>query len=118
MKPIRVHLGLMPPMLRSMLTDLLHGEPDIMIVGNSYAGDEALRAASDDEADLLVAQEEMSAGDPCLSAIIAARPQTVFAISTQGDEGTSVNLVRRRVSLGGPDKLMFADTIRQILGAR
>jgi|KBSSwiStaDraftv2_1062776.scaffolds.fasta_scaffold156577_3 chemotaxis response regulator CheB len=116
MCPIRIHLGQMPPMLRTMINDLLEAEPDMAVVGNSYAGDDALLAASTAKADMLISQEQTSLGDNCLSAIITENPAAILAISSSGEGGTSVNLIRRPISLDTGGGSGLADTVRDILG--
>lgn len=116
MRPIRIHLGQMPPMLRTMINDLLATEYDMAIVGNSFAGDDALVAASTQGADMLIAQEPTSLGDTCLSAVITENPAAILAISANGNSGTSVSLIRRPISLEGADASGLADTVRAILG--
>ena len=118
MGPIRIHLGQMPPMLRAMINDLLTAEPDMAVVGNSYAGDDSLLAASSESAELLIAQEQTSLGETCLSAVITDSPAAILAISTSGNSGTSVNLVRRPISLEGTGALALPDTVRAILGRK
>ena len=103
-------------MLRTMINYLLEAEPDMAVVGNSYAGEDSLLAASTEMADMLISQEETSLGDTCLSAIITNNPSAILAISTNGSGGTSVNLVRRPISLDKAAGSALADTVRDILG--
>jgi hypothetical protein len=116
MSPIRIHLGQMPPMLRTMISDLLQAEPDMAIVGNSAADDNSLLDASSGKADMLILQEQTSLGDTCLSAIVTDNPAAILAISCSGDSGTSVNLVRRPISLDTAGGSALPDTVREILG--
>ncbi|MFL6728635.1 MAG: hypothetical protein ACJ8D6_08835 [Sphingomicrobium sp.] len=116
MNPIRIHLGQMPPMLRAMINDLLAAEADMAITGNSYEGDDSLLAASAESADMLIAQERTSLGATSLSAVITENPSAILAISPSGNGGTSVNLVRRPITLDGAGGGALAHTVREILG--
>jgi chemotaxis response regulator CheB len=116
MNSIRIHLGPLPPMLRTMINDLLEEEPDMTVVGNSYAGEDSLVAASADKADMVISQEQTSLSDTCLSAIITQNPAAILAISPNGNGGTSVNFVHKTVSLDGAGTSALANTVREILG--
>lgn len=116
MNSIRIHLGPLPPMLRTMINDLLEEEPDMTVVGNSYAGEDSLVAASADKADMLISQEQTSLGDSCLSAIVTQNPSAILAISPHGNGGTCINLVHRTISLDRAGTSALANTVREILG--
>lgn len=114
MQMIRLHLGPLPPMLRAMITDLLGPESDMMIVGNSDASEDSLLAANAERADILITQDS-SVDQSCLTAVIESTPATILAIASNGDTGTSVNLVRSAVSLASPEMSSLADTVRQVV---
>ena len=67
MNQIRVHLGPMPRMLRSVINDLLASEPDVAIVGNSQDGRPSFVAASAERADVLVTSQPSRESDATLA---------------------------------------------------
>ena len=114
MNTIRVHLGPMPRMLRAMINDLLSAEPDITIVGNSYSARDSLPAASSDSADILIAQERAADSCACTAAVLSGAPAAILAVAANGRDGTSVNLVRRSISMNGGG-LSLPDAVRTLL---
>jgi hypothetical protein len=113
MSSIRIHLGPMSRMLRAMIQDLLSAEPDMIIVGHSYAPKDGLPAASALGADILIAQERPTAPDDGTAAVLSGAPAAILSVATDGRSGTSVNLVRQPVCLNGG--VSFPDAIRGVL---
>ena len=112
MSPIRIHLGPMPEMLRTIITDLLHQEPDLVIVGRSGPGQDPLRSACDDHANVLITQDRSDAPAGCLDTILSAAPLGIFALSADGQNASSVRLVRQPVAPDSLKQADFADAIR------
>jgi DNA-binding NarL/FixJ family response regulator len=114
MNPIRVHLGDMPRMLRTMINDLLTAEPDMTIVGNTFDGEESLPAASAECADILIAQKHPSIDDTCTGAVLSGAPAAILAVAADGHDGTTISLVRRPISLDGNGSSL-AYAVRELL---
>lgn len=113
MNPIRIHLGSMPEMLRAIITDLLHQDPDIVVVGRSGHGEDELKCARERWADVLITQDRRHDGNLSLDTILSAPPICIFAISDDGRTADAVNLVRRPVALNENLPSAFADAVRQ-----
>lgn len=112
MSPIRIHLGPMPEMLRTIISDLLREEPDFVLVGRSAGDRDPLRAARDGHADVLITQDCATAPDTCLDMILAAAPIGIFALSADGQNAASVSVVRRTVALNSLKRAEFASAVR------
>jgi hypothetical protein len=109
---IRIQLGQMPSMLSRIVDDLLMREPDMVVVGRSPSGADALREARDNRADMLITQDEYGGGGTCLDSILAAPPLDILAISSDGLTGARISLARRPVDLGAEDGATLAEAIR------
>ena len=116
--PIRIHLGPMPEMLRTIIGDLLRQETDLVVVGQSGEGQDTLRSAQDERADVLIAHNQPHPDSRCLDTILAATPISILAISGDGRTADAVNLLRRPVALNGGGQSGLADAIRQIADFR
>jgi chemotaxis response regulator CheB len=114
--PIRIHLGSMPEMLRAIITDLLHQDPDIVVVGRSRQGDDELECAREEWADVLITQDRRHDGNVLLDTLLKAPPICIFAISDDGRTADAVNLVRRPIALNDTLPSAFANAVRQIAG--
>jgi hypothetical protein len=110
--PIRIQLGQMPSMLSRIVDDLLLREPDMVVVGRSPGGGDALREARDNRADMLITEDEFGGEGSCLDAILAAPPLHILAISRDGLSGAGISLARRPVNLGAEGGATLADAIR------
>ena len=116
--PIRIHLGPMPEMLRTIVGDLLGREQDILVVGRSHEGEDTLRKAKDEQADVLITHEQESEHNLCLGQILAATPLSILSISGDGRTADAVDLVRRPVTLNGGSASALADAVRIIADYR
>ena len=114
MNPIRVHLGQMPRMLRTIINDVLAAEQDITVVGNSVNAEDSLRAASAERADMLITQEQATRTDNCIAAVLSGVPHAILAVAVNGHHGTSISLVRRPINLDG-DGSSLPDAVRELL---
>lgn len=114
MSSIRVHLGPMPRMLRVMIHDLLSAEPDMTIVGHSYAPRDGLPAASALGADILIAQERPAVPDEWTAAVLSGSPAAILSVARDGRSGTSVNLIRQPICLNGGG-VSLPDAVRRLL---
>jgi chemotaxis response regulator CheB len=103
----------MPAMLRTIITDLLQQEPDLVIVGCSGQGQDPLRSAHDDQANVLITQDCTKAPGTCLDTILSAAPLGIFALSADGQNASTVRLVRQPVALNSLKRTEFADAIRR-----
>jgi hypothetical protein len=115
MNSIRIHLGPMPRLLRTVINDLLSAEPDMTIVGNTYGIQDGLPAASAEGADILIAQERASDSGACTAAVLSGVPAAILAVAADGCRGTGVNLVRQPISLNGGG-MSLPDAVRDLLG--
>lgn len=111
-KPIRIHLGPMSEMLRTIIEDLLSLERDIVVVGNSRQQHDVLKRARDEGADMLITQSRDDAGDSSLDAILAASPVKILAINQDGKEAAVFNLTRHAIALNGDRKAVLGQAIR------
>ena len=116
--PIRIHLGPMPEMLRTIVSDLLGREQDILVVGRSHEGEDTLRRAKDEQADVLITHEQEGQHNLCLGQILAATPLSILSISGDGRSADAVDLVRRPVTLNGSSASALADAVRVIADYR
>ena len=112
MNPIRIHLGPMSEMLRTIIEDLLSLERDIVVVGNSRQQHDVLKRACDERADMLITQSRHDAGDTSLDAILAASPVRIMAINPDGKEAAVFNLTRHAIALNGDRKTVLGQAIR------
>ena len=118
MNPIRIHLGSMPEMLRAIITDLLHQDPAIVVVGRSSQGEDELQCAREEWADVLITQDRRHDGNVFLDALLSAPPICIFAISDDGRSADAVNLFRQPVALNERRPSALANAVRQIAGHR
>ncbi len=115
MNPIRVHLGPMPEMLRTIMSDLLSQEPDMVIAGESGRHEDSLPNAREQHADILVTQDNLRQSDTsCLALVLADPPLGIFAVSADGHSAAGVTLVRRRISVESQGRSMLAAAIRRM----
>ncbi len=114
MNPIRVHLGPMPQMLRTIIGDLLSREPDIVIAGTSAHHRDCLREARDGHAEIVVAQDVPNEGSTCLDLILAEPPLGVLAVSPNGHSAAGVSLARQPISFNKGTPSILADAIRRM----
>ena len=115
--PIRIHLGPMPEMLRSIVDGLLAEEPDLVVVGRSARGEDALLQARAEQAEMLITAEGEHADSRCLGAILSGPPLSILAIARNGRDGTAVSLAGRQIDLdrsGGA----LSEAIRCAVAAR
>lgn len=112
--PIRIHLGPMPEMLRTIVGDLLGRETDLLLVGHSERGQDTLQLAQDDQADVLITQDRSRNDSLCLDRILSAVPMSILTISDDGHTADAVGLVRRPIVLNGGDRSGLAEVIREI----
>ncbi len=98
-------------MLSRIVDDLLLCEPDMVVVGRSPGGGDALREARDNRADMLITQDKFG-GSSSLDTILAASPLNILAISPDGLTGAQVSLARRPVNLGADGGVTLAEAIR------
>jgi len=110
--PIRIHLGPMPEMLRTIITDLVHEEPDLLVVGRSGPDQDPLRCARDDQASVLITQDCTEPQPSCLDTIVSAAPLGIFALSADGQNASSVKLLSQPVALNRLNRAEIADAIR------
>jgi hypothetical protein len=88
----------MPPLLSRIIEDLLAAEADMLVVGRSSNGEDSLRQAREDEADMLITQDGENS-DTCLDSILRAPALSVLAIDRDGRGGAAISLARRAVEL-------------------
>jgi hypothetical protein len=104
----------MPTMLCSIVSDLLRQEPDMVVVGRSEIDQDALQAACDQHADVLITQDRDGEASTSLDAILRGPLLGIFALSADGRNAAAVNLVRHPVSLNHDQNHRLADAIRRI----
>ncbi|HEU4651786.1 MAG TPA: hypothetical protein VFS49_10265 [Croceibacterium sp.] len=114
MSPIRVHLGPMPEMLRTIIGDVLHREEDIVITSESARHEHCLREARGRHADVVVTQDRPAGGDDCLDQILARPPLAVFVVSPDGRSADGISLARRPIALGAESPAVLAEAIRRM----
>lgn len=115
MNPIRVHLGPMPEMLRTIMGDLLSQEPDMIIAGESGRHEDPLPNAREQRADVLITQDGARHGDgSCLDLVLAEPPLGIFAVSADGHSAAGVTLVRRRIAVESAGRSTLAEAIRHM----
>ena len=99
-------------MLTRIVDDLLQREPDMLVVGRSPGGGDALLEARGNRADMLITQDEYGGGGTCLDTILAAPPLNILAISRDGLSGARISLSRRPIDLGADGGATLAEAIR------
>jgi len=114
MIPIRVHLGPMPEMLRTIMGDLLSQAPDIVVAGESARSEDSLCQAREERADVVVTQDPTQAGASCLDLVLADSPMGIFAVSADGRNASGVTLRRRRISVESGGHSILVEAIRQM----
>jgi DNA-binding NarL/FixJ family response regulator len=113
MGPIRVHIGSMPPMLRSIITDLLAAERDVEIVGTGHRESLSVAAVRTEGANILITTESSKGTDPSLAAIIDAQPLTVLVLRPERESCVAVTLTRRELPLDGKNMTDLAEALRE-----
>jgi len=108
----------MPEMLRTIIGDLLGREGDLLVVGGSVKGEDVLRRAQSEHADVLITHERAGDEGRCLDLILSASPISILAISDDGRTADAVDLVRRPVALNGGGESRLADAVREIAECR
>jgi DNA-binding NarL/FixJ family response regulator len=111
--PIRILLGPMPEMLRTMIKDLLAHEADMLVVGESNDASAALSSAADIRADMLIAHTAQSPEANPIDSIVSVSPFCIFAIATSGTEATAVQIVREPISFESSSGSALASAIRE-----
>jgi hypothetical protein len=114
MKPIRIHLGPMPHMLRTIITDLLWAEADMIVVGQSQADQDALRSVRDQGAEVLITHEPAAQGESCLATILASPRLGIVDLSADGRHVAGVTIVPQQLTLGQEGECGLANVIRQM----
>jgi len=104
----------MPEMLRTIMSDLLSQEPDIVIAGESARHEESLPKAREEGADVLITQDRAQTDGSCLDLILAEPPIGIFAVSADGRSATGVTLLRRGISVESEGRSTIADAIRRM----
>lgn len=113
MSAIRIHLGPMPTMLRSIITDLLSTEQEVEIVGMGDEEGPSLAAARAEGADVLLVSQSSRAADPSLAALLEGRPRTVLMLKPDHQTCVAVTLTRREYPVDGEDLSDLAAVIRK-----
>lgn len=113
MTPLRIFLGPMPEMLRTIVNDLLSRESDIVMVGGSGDIPDPLLQARHQGADVLITEDAPSEST-CLTSVISGPPLRIFVIGADGREAAAINLARKRVGLDSGNQATLAEAIRQI----
>jgi hypothetical protein len=100
-------------MLRTIVSDLLRQEPDMILVARPEGGPDALQSAGAASADILITQD--GAGEPgsCLDTIMRSPPLGICALSADGRSASAVSLARRPVAFGD-DRFALAGAVRRI----
>lgn len=114
MNPLRIHLGQMPHLLRAIINDLISKEPDLIVVGSSGLGDDPLRRAAEQQADMVITKQGIDSGSACLDVIVAQSPLSIFAISADGTDATAITMVRSSIALDTVERGNLADAIRRV----
>lgn len=114
MTPIRIHLGPMPEMLRTIIGDLLGGEDDLLVVGRSNEGDDTLAMAKQNEADVLITNDRANQGSLGLDRILAAAPLSILAISDDGRSADAVGLLRTSIALNDDKSSGLTEAVREL----
>jgi chemotaxis response regulator CheB len=104
----------MTELFRTILGDLLGGEPDIVVVGSSAPGGDCLRDARCTNADVILAQDSVRAGGSCLDLVLADQPLGVLAVSIDGHSASGVSLRRRPIVLDSDSPSILAGAIRRM----
>ena len=113
MTPLRIFLGPMPEMLRTIVNDLLSRETDIVMVGGSRGIGDPLLQARHQGADVLITEDAPN-DSTCLSALMSGRPLSIFVIGADGREAAAIKLARKRVGLDSGSQATLAEAIRQV----
>lgn len=101
-------------MLCTIVSDLLGREPDMVVVGQTNRDDDALAAAAEQQADILITQDPAGGPNTSLEPILRGPLLGVVALSADGHNADAVNLVRRPVSLGDGLNRGLAAAIRNL----
>lgn len=113
MPPLRIFLGPMPEMLRTIVNDLLSREADIVMVGASAGSEDPLRQAQSQGADVLITEDLRHDGS-CLGTVVSGRPLSIFVIGSDGQEAATINLARKRVGLSSGTQTALAEALRRV----
>jgi hypothetical protein len=104
---VRVHLAPMPPLLQSIVRDLIGADATVELVGTGDPGD-ILGAARAAQADFLVIHERSAGKDACLRSLLDRRPFSIIAID---DEGATARLDISWRRLADACRLGLADAL-------
>lgn len=86
----------------------------MVVVGRSDLDQDAIAAASEQQADILITQDHAGGAGTSLESILRGPLLGVFALSADGRNAAAVNLVRHPVSLNHDLNQGLADAIRRI----
>lgn len=111
--PIRILLGPMPEILRTMIRDLLSCEADMLVVGESNDASAALTSAAGIRADMLIAQTAQSPDANLIDSIVSVSPFCIFAIASSGTEAAAVQIVREPIAFDASSGSALASAIRE-----
>jgi len=105
----------MPELLRVIMGDMLDGIPGLVIAGRSAPNEDSLRKARDDDADLLIMQEQAQSGVTCLDLVMARSPLAIFALSQDGRSAASVILRRRGIEVESGGRSTIVEAIQELV---
>jgi hypothetical protein len=105
-------------MLRTIIGDLLGHERDLLIVGDSLKGEDVLRRAQDEHANVLITHDRNGDEGGCLDRILSTSSISILAISGDGRTADAVDLIRRPVDLNRNGQSRLADAVREIAEIR
>ena len=85
----------------------------MLLVAHPGGGEDAIRSAREESADILITQE--GAGEPhsCLETILVGDGFGICALSADGRSASAVNVVRRPIAFDD-DRFVLADAVRRI----
>jgi hypothetical protein len=111
--PIRVTLCDVPPLLRDLVTRMLHDDPDFEIVGIGDGESPSLVAARAERASILITTLPSAATDPSLRAVVQAQPLTILVLRPDRKSCLAVTLSHREISLDGENMVDLPKTLRE-----
>ena len=86
----------------------------MVVVGRSDLDQDAIAAASEQDADVLITQDHVGGASTSLETIVRGPLLGVFALSADGRNAAAVDLVRHPVSLNHDQNHGLADAIRRL----
>ena len=104
----------MPAMLRTIVGDLLRQEPDMLLVAHPGGGQDAIRTAREQSADILITQDGADDPGDCLETILRGDGLAICALSADGRSASAINLARRPIAFDD-DRFVLADAVRRIV---